>query len=143
MGNWWEHEEEQTSDAEMEQFEARQEKLYRTGKLLVYSIVGVNIFCDILTFFMGSLKLTHFAVHLLLSALLIYGFSWVRYLYIAGGILSVVVVIMAIPGLMSLGPLPVPYVLILALLVLYGIASTVLLLFSKSIKEYMYQRKNG
>ena len=148
MGNWWEHEEEQTLDAkkqaELEQFEAHQKKQYRTGKILVYLAAGMHIFFRILTLLLsGDFKPFRFVVTLLLDIGLICGVSWVRYFYIVGDVLSILVVIMAIPSLLSLGSIPIAYVLILALVVLYAIVEIVLLATSKSIKEYMYQRKNG
>lgn len=146
--NWWEHEEEPVSnagqEAELEEFEARQRRMYERGKILVYLIVGVNIFFSIITpFFSGEFKPGRFAVHLVLNICLICGFSWVRYLYIAGGILTVLAVIVAIPQLPPLALLPAAYILILVLVVLDSIVSTVLLIFSKSIKEYLYQRRAG
>lgn len=146
--NWQEHEEEAVSDAgqeaELEEFEARQRRMYERGKILVYLIAGVDILFSIITpFLSGEFKPGRFAVHLLLSIGLICGFSWVRYLNIAGGILSILMVIMAIPQLLQLPQVPVGPVLVLVLVTLYCIVSTALLIFSKSIKEYLYQRRAG
>lgn len=146
--NWWEQEEVRASDAgqeaEMAQFEARQRRMYERGKILVYLIAGVNIFFSVITpFFSGEFKPIRLAVHLVLNICLICGFSWVRYLYIAGGILSVLAVIVAIPQLPPLALLPAAYILILVLVVICDIVMTVLLIFSKSIKEYLYQRRAG
>lgn len=148
MENWWEHEEEQTFDtekqAELEQFEARQKKQYRTGKILVYLLAGMHILFRIVSWlFSGDFKPVGFAVTLLMAAGLIYGVSWVRYLYIVGDVISILLVIVAIPSLVSLESLPLAPVLILLVMVLYMIVDLVLMIASKSIKEYMYQRKNG
>lgn len=146
--NWWEHEEEAVSDAgqeaELGEFEARQRRMYERGKILVYLIAGVNILFDIITpFLSGEFKPGRSAVHLLLNIALICGFSWARYLNIAGGILSILMVIMALPQLLQLPQVPVGPVLVLVLVTLYCIVSTALLIFSKSIKEYLYQRRRG
>lgn len=146
--NWLEHEEEAVSDAgqeaELGEFEARQRRMYERGKILVYLIAGVNILFDIITpFLSGEFKPGRSAVHLLLNIALICGFSWARYLNIAGGILSILMVIMALPQLLQLPQVPVGPVLVLVLVTLYCIVSTALLIFSKSIKEYLYQRRRG
>ena len=148
MGNWWEHEEEQTIDAEkqaaLEQFETRQKKQYRTGKILVYLIVGIHILFRIVSWLISDFKPLGFVVTFLLAAGLVCGVSWVRYLYIVGDVLSILLMIVAIPALVSLEPpLPLAPVLILVVIVVYLIVDIVLMAASKSIKEYMYQRRNG
>lgn len=148
MENWWEHEEEQTFDAEkraeLEQFEAQQKKQYRTGKILVYLIAGIHILFRIVSWLVSDFKPLGFVVTFLLAAGLVCGVSWVRYLYIVGDVLSILLMIVAIPALVSLEPpLPLALVLILVVLVVYLIVDIVLMTASKSIKEYMYQRKNG
>lgn len=147
MENWWEHEEEQVLDAEkqaaLEQFETRQKKQYRTGKILVYLIAGIHILSRIVTWLIsGDFKPVGFAVTFLLAAGLICGISWVRYLYIVGDVLLILLVIVAI-ALASLELLPLAPVLILVVIVVYLIVELVLMATSKSIKEYMYQRRNG
>lgn len=146
--NWWEHEGEPASgagqDAEMAEFEARQRRMYERGRVLVYLIAGVNIlFSAITPLISGEFNLVRLVVHLLLNIALICGFSWVRYLYIAGGVLSILMVLMSLPQLSQLTQVPVGPVVVLVLVTLFSIVSTALLIFSKSIKEYMYQRRTG
>ena len=148
MGNWWEHEKEQTFDAEtqaeLEQFEIRQKKQYRTGKMLVYLLAGIHILFRIMTWLTsGDFKPVGFVVTFLMAAGLVCGVSWVRYLYIVGDVLSILLVIVAIPALASLESLPPALVLILLVMVIYLIVDLVLMVASKSIKEYMYRRRNG
>ncbi|MCM1183593.1 MAG: hypothetical protein NC337_09480 [Roseburia sp.] len=147
MENWWEHEEEQTPDAEqqaqLEQFDAQQKKLYRTGRILVYVIVGIHILMRLSTLYTGNFNLFGTVVTLLMAAGLIYGISWVRYIYIVGDVFSILAVVVSIPALTGLAPLPVGPVLVLALVAVYSAADIVLMAASKSIKEYMYGRRNG
>ena len=148
MGNyWWEHEEEQTFDAEkraeLEQFEARQKKQYRTGKILVYLIAGIHILFRIVSWLVSDFKPLGFVVTFLLAAGLVCGVSWVRYLYIVGDVLSILLMIVVISYFVSNELLSPVLVLILAVMALYLIVELVLMIMSKSIKEYMYRRKNG
>ena len=147
MGNWWEHEKEQTFDAEMqaelEQFDARQKKQYHTGKMLVYLIVGIHILFRIVSWLASAFKPLGFIVTFLLAAGLVCGVSWVRYLYIVGDVLSILLMIVVISYFVSNELLSPVLVLILAVMALYLIVEFVLMITSKSIKEYMYQRRNG
>ena len=80
-----------------------------------------------------------------MSAALVYGVTWVRYLYAVAGILTVIVTILALPGLVSLMQVSAVsgiYIAVLILTVCYSATSAVILLFSKSVKEYMYRKKS-
>ena len=147
MENWWEHEEEQALDAEkqaeLEQFEIRQKKQYRTGKILVYLIAGIHILFRIVSWLVSVFKPLGFIVTFLLAAGLLCGVSWVRYFYIVGDVLLILLMIVVISYFVSNELLSPVLVLILAVMALYLIVELVLMITSKSIKEYMYQRKNG
>ncbi len=109
-------------------------------------IAGVNILFDLINIFVSNdFQIVQFAVHVALSAALVYGVTWVRYLYAVAGILTVIVTILALPGLVSLMQVSAVsgiYIAVLILTVCYSATSAVILLFSKSVKEYMYRKKS-
>lgn len=133
-------------EAELDSFEEKQRRNFERGRLLVYLIAGINILFDIITILITrEFQFIKFIIHVALSVALIYGVTWVRYLYAISGILAVVVSIMALPGVIGLlrgatGAAPV--VVMLVLIVFFSAASSVILLFSKSVKEYMYTKKS-
>ena len=128
-------------EAELDAFEQRQMRSFERGKRLVWLIAGVNILFDLINIFVSNdFQIVQFAVHVALSAALVYGVTWVRYLYAVAGILTVIVTILALPGLVSLMQVSAVsgiYIAVLILTVCYSATSAVILLFSKSVKEYM------
>lgn len=133
-------------EAELDAFEQRQMRSFERGKRLVWLIAGVNILFDLINIFVSyDFQIVQFAVHVALSAALVYGVTWVRYLYAVAGILTVIVTILALPGLVSLMQVSAVsgiYIAVLILTVCYSATSAVILLFSKSVKEYMYRKKS-
>lgn len=133
-------------EAELDSFEEKQRRNFERGRLLVYLIAGMNILFDIITILITQeFEFLKFVIHVALSVALVYGVTWVRYLYAVSGILTVVVSIMALPGLMGLLQGVTGKGLVVAVLMLtvaYSAASSVILLFSKSVKEYMYTKKS-
>lgn len=133
-------------EAELDSFEEKQRWNFERGRLLVYLIAGMNILFDIITILITrEFEFLKFVIHVALSVALVYGVTWVRYLYAVSGILTVVVSIMALPGLMGLLQGVTGKGLVVAVLMLtvaYSAASSVILLFSKSVKEYMYTKKS-
>jgi hypothetical protein len=133
-------------EAELDAFEQRQMRSFERGKRLVWLIAGVNILFDLINIFVSNdFQIVQFAVHVALSAALVYGVTWVRYLYAVAGILTVIVTILALPGLVSLMQVSAVsgiYIAVLILTVCYSATSAVILLFSKSVKEYMYRKKS-
>ncbi|MDE7418419.1 MAG: hypothetical protein K2N44_19295 [Lachnospiraceae bacterium] len=132
--------------AELDEFDERQERSYERGRKLVYLIAGINILSDIVLIFISQeFQFIKFVIHVALSVALIYGVTWVRYLYIVSGILTILVTIMALPELVSLIRLSAVsgiYVLVLVLTACYAVAMVVILLFSNGVKEYMYRKKS-
>lgn len=137
---------EEKQETGLDEFEERQRRSFARGKLLVYLIVGINIFFDIITILIShEFQFGKFVLHVALSAALVFGVSWVRYLYAISGILTIVAVIMALPELIGLLQFSAGsgwLVFVLILTVGYSAVSAGILLFSKSVQEYMYKKKS-
>ncbi|MDE6220931.1 MAG: hypothetical protein K2G51_10990 [Lachnospiraceae bacterium] len=132
--------------AELEEFEESQRRSYESGKRLVYLIAGLNLLLDIVSIFIShDFKLFNFIIHCALSIALIYGVTWVRYLYIVSGILTIWVTLIALPELVSLVQVSAGsgfYLLMLLLTAGYALAMVIILLFNKNVKEYLYRKKS-
>lgn len=139
-------ESDEKQEAELDEFDDRQRRSFERGRMLVYLIVGVNLLFDIITIFIThEFEFLKFVVHVALSVALLYGVAWVRYLYAASGILTVVVSVMALPGLVSILNGSAGAVIIVVLLLpitAFSAATAVILLFNKSVQEYMYRKKS-
>lgn len=132
--------------AELEDFEERQRRSYERGKRLVYLIAGLNLLSDIVSIFLShDFNLFNLIIHSALSIALIYGVTWVRYLYVVSGILTVWFTLMALPELVSLMQFSADsgfYLLMLLLIAGYALVMVLILLFNKNVKEYMYRKKS-
>lgn len=133
-------------EADLDQYAERQRRSFQRGKLLVYLIAGINILFDIILIFITrEIHLIEFVIHIALAAALIYGITWVRYLYAAAGVLTILSIIPALPELVRLIHLSAVrggYVLILMLPICFSAASAMILIFSESVKEYMYTKNS-
>lgn len=133
-------------EAGLDSFEKKQRRSFERGRLLVCLIVGMNILFGIITILiLREFEFLKFVVHVALSAALIYGVTWVRYLYAISGILTVVVSIWALPSLIGLSQVAPGTGFIGTVLVLIGVCSAMssaILLFSENVKEYMYTKKS-
>lgn len=133
-------------DAELDQFAETQRRIFKRGKLLVYLIAGINILSDIINIYISrEFHLIEFVIHVALAAALIYGITWVRYLYAVVGVLTILSIIPALPELVRLihmSAISGVYILILMLPICFIAASAMILIFSKSVKEYMYTKNS-
>lgn len=136
----------QKQDAELESFEEQRRRSFERGKTLVWLIAGINILFDIITILIShEFQLIKLVIHVALSAALVYGVAWVRYLYAAVGILTVVVSVLALPEMIRLlhaVPGSGPIAAVLVVTVGYSAATAVILLFCKSVQEYMYGKQS-
>ena len=132
--------------AELDAFEEKQRRSYEMGKKIVYLIAGINILFDIITIFIShEFNFTKFLIHTALAIALIYGVTWVRYLYAVSGILTIVLIIMALPAVIKLlhfSAVSRINLLVLILAICYSAVSPVVLICSKSVKDYMYTKKS-
>ncbi len=132
------------SKAEREQeynrFVEKQARQYKTGRAIVFSIAGINMLIALLAF-IYNLNVLNLIVQLTLSICLALGVSWVRYLFIIGAGLAVLVYGMVVfvalgEGLLLIGILSLLYVA-------YAVAVTILLFRSEAVSEFLYKQKNG
>lgn len=131
---------------ELDEFEEKQRRSYEMGKKIVYLIAGINILFDIITIFIShEFDFIKILIHTALAIALIYGVTWVRYLYAVSGILTILLIIMTLPEVIELlhfSAISGINLLVLILAICYSAVSPVVLICSKSVKEYMYSKKS-
>ena len=120
-------------------FENKQAKMIRTGKIIVVIIASVNIIMTIITF-IGNFNLFSFTIQIAFSIALLSGVAWVRYLFAAGAAMGTVMLLyILMSGEFYLTP---ALVIVLIVATAYGIICSVLLFTSKCVSEYMYAVKH-
>ncbi len=131
-------------EAELDAYEEKHRRYYERGKKLIYLIAGTGLLWDIAkSLITHKFSLITIIIHTAVAVALIYGVSWIRYLYIVSCIIAIVAIVISIPSLIKYfafldniwGEL-----LTLMLVFVYTMA-TLIILFSKSVKEYMYRKK--
>lgn len=128
---------------ELEKFEEQQKRSYQRGKMLVFLIAGINIAMTILENLFLSFNILQLVIQIGLAVALIRGVSWVRYLYAGSGIFMIIIGILILGNDFMFLEAPSVLVLFLVIYFAYIIGTTAILLFSRSVKEFMYQQRNG
>ncbi len=118
------------------------EKSERFGKVLVVIIAVLNLLAPIANvvtdFRLGTLLSLVLAG--ILSAALFSGVTWVRYLFALGaGINTFYMLFLLLGGALEFTGGHFWVILLMVLQLLYSVAACLLLLFSKSIKEFLYR----
>lgn len=133
----------------MSNLEERQKKQLKQGKLFLWLIAGSEILCSLFAvlFNFNFQQLVFSAVSIILAALLLGGYHWVRHLYAAIAVANVILG-MATTMVYFDASEAVLYHQVLfyggwILFILINLAVAGLLYFNKSIKEYMYWKRNG
>jgi hypothetical protein len=111
------------------------------GKIILIAIAVINIVSTIFTNLILNFNLLALVVQIALSFALMSGVNWVRYLFAVGAGLAAFITLIYIttPGVV----LPVWMIAYFVLNTIYSIVVCVVLFVSKSVSEYIYERKHG
>ena len=121
------------------EFETKQAKRLRTGKIIVNTIASVNIVMTIFHSTLISFNLFQLISQIVLSFALMFGVAWVRYLFAVGAALGAMLILYILTvGAYFLSPALIIFSIVVAA---YGIICSVLLFTSKCVSEYMYAVK--
>jgi hypothetical protein len=123
-----------------EQFQAAQERMYHTGKAIVFTIATLNIILSVISFF-TDFDFISLIVQIALSIALYRGVRWVKYLFAAGSVISVILILYAFTS----GNFDMPNVLIgfLIFCLIFSVFSAIFLFVSKSVSAFLYAQRNG
>ena len=155
----YEHEEKLTDEQKqqmIEEYRANRLRMYKTGKIIVFTIAIIYIVASIVDFTVSMSTILHISglsgglflivwliVQIAWAIALCCGVSWVRYLFVIGAVIGAFMLISdLLLGEMALYR-ATPVIVFSVVLMLYQIACAVVLLISKSVSEFLYSQKNG
>ncbi len=125
----------------LDKIEKQQARLYLRGKIIVYVIAIVNALGAVVSVF-TNFNFFSLIIQLVLSIALLGGFSWARYFFAVRAGISAFLTLPAISEAveLSLQPGVVAYLIVM---LVFSIASSVVLFASKAVSEFLYVQKNG
>jgi len=103
---------------------------YNTGKVIVIAIAILNIIFTIIGNTFGNFNFVNISSQILLSIALAMGVRWVRWIFVAGSIISIGIIIFMLPDISRVGNLPM-WIYIMALI--DAVISGGLLIFNKCV----------
>lgn len=126
-------------EAILEEMEKRDEKRYKTGKTIVFTIGLTNAAIAVVSFIM-TFNALGLIVQLALSGALIYGIRWVRYLQAVNGIVNALLLFVASMSPGNSGEISTGAAVFLFLAIAYSLATAILLIKHKGVDEYYYEQ---
>ena len=128
-----------TKEQALRNFEIKQERQMRIGRIIVFIIALVNIISSIFSAFV-EFNFISLIVQIALSIALFSGVTWVRYFFAVGTALSAV---FGLYALFTTAELPIFSVVYVLAITLFSIISSILLFANKCVDEFLYSQKNG
>ena len=125
----------------LDKIEKQQARLYLRGKIIVYVIAIVNALGAVVSVF-TNFNFFSLIIQLVLSIALLGGFSWARYFFAVRAGISAFLTLPAISEAVELS-LQFGVVAYLIVMLVFSIASSVVLFASKAVSEFLYVQKNG
>jgi len=125
----------------LDKIEKQQARRYLRGKIIVYVIAIVNALGAVVSVF-TNFNFFPLIIQFVLSIALLGGFSWARYFFAVRAGISAFLTLPAISKAveLSLQPSVVAYLIVM---LVFSIASSVVLFASKAVSEFLYVQKNG
>jgi len=131
---------EQEKQKAIEEFYAQQEKQYKKGKIIVSTITLLNIIVAIASAF-NNFNLLTLIIEISLSIALFCGVRWVRYFFAIEGVLNAVIILYVLMN--ATVNIPVYYIIIAVIYMIYYVIRSIILFVSKSVSEFLYIQENG
>ncbi len=129
---------EQERENALKEFDAKQDRLYKRGRIIVTSIVILNIILTIISSYF-NFNIFSLIVQVVMSVALYLGSKWARYLFIFGSAISVLTLLYAMT-IISTVEIPVILITLLICDLIYSIFCCVLLFASKGVSEFLYSQ---
>ena len=131
------------------EYEVNQKKQLKRGKILVWLIAGAEILSALysMIFNFNFQQLIFSAISMVLAFLLLSGYGWVRHLYASVASFNIVLGMAATMVFFDASEAALWYRILFyggwILFIVINTAAAGLLFFNKSIKEYMYWKRNS
>lgn len=137
-------------DRAYQAYRKRSENQMRRGRIMTYAIAAACVLLALLVCLQnpGFLNIALVPIQLIFSVLLCMGYGWVRWLFVVGCInstISACFFLVYLPQAEAAAAIVIsPWLYAhYGLAAVVNIASAVLLIFSKSVREFLYYQKNG
>ncbi len=127
-------------EQEYNRYLARQERQYTMGRAIVFSIASINVIFAILSAF-TDFRFFSLIIQVAMSIALFAGVTWVRYLFVIGSALSILLSFMVIAGYAA--EMPWGVLLLTVIQMGFSAGSAILLLRSNAVSDFLYSQKNG
>lgn len=142
---WGENITETEREQALKEHNLKQEKMIKTGKILVFIFAAYHIFGTVFSA-VFSFDIVVMAVRIIFIIVLLLGHTWVKYLLaVFSGLSALIYAFLLLGGVLDFTDAVNKELIIAALVIemLMQIVCCVMLFSSKSITEYMYFKKNG
>ncbi len=129
-------------ELEYERYLKRSKRQYTMGKIIVFTIAGLNVVSTIVSSFV-EFNLFSLIIQIALSIALVAGVTWIRYLFAIGAALSVIIHFYMLTGGYDSSYMTSGLVILIVIQMAYSVASCLLLLRNNAVKDFLYAQKNG
>lgn len=128
-----------------QKYQRRRQQQEKIGRYVVYGIAMANVVGSLLSWIIrGDLTyLFTFLVQIGFSIALCCGISWVRWLFVAGSVISTVSAVVWLIQVAGIVGMPAYLLVYDVLVLLVSVATGGLLAWYPPVKEFFYQKKNG
>ncbi|BBH20065.1 hypothetical protein Back11_14100 [Paenibacillus baekrokdamisoli] len=120
---------------------AKQKRQYRLGQIIVSSISIINVISALISAFV-NFSFFSLLIQVIVSIALFAGVTWIRYLFVVGAVLSIILNLMLLTSeyvsMMTQG-----LMIVTVFQMIYAALASFLLLKSNSVSEFLYSQKNG
>ena len=139
----FEPESQEDKEAGYRRFLADQLRQEKRGFIIVALIAAVNVLLSIVSLVKGSGSVLTLILQIVFSAALLFGQTWARILFIVGLIFSAACGVWILFSILWIAECPAGTIVLFGAEIVFSVAGAVVLICSKSVKEFMYRQKNG
>lgn len=123
-----------------DEFAKKEKRCEHIGKIIVLTISIFNLVVTALNSFMDFRPVTT-ALNIVLTVLFMRGFDWIRVLF--ASILAWNSIWLTFAFFCNITSMPWWLIVLYIIMIAYDITASALLFVSRSVKEYLYVKKNG
>ncbi|XEC95565.1 hypothetical protein AB6A23_03045 [Paenibacillus tarimensis] len=137
----FENESKEERERGYQQFQRRQERQYKIGKAIVFTIASIQIISAVISAFF-EFRFLVLLIQVGLGIALFAGVAWVRYVFVCFGAVNLLLgFILLLGGYAS--EMTVGQIWLVVTLMVYAALASILLLKNSGVKEFLYSQKNG
>lgn len=127
----------------LREYNLKAEKRYKLGKIIVAAIAITNVVITLLSNIIGSFNVINVIIQVAFSVALFMGVRWVKWLFIVGSVLSVLLAFYIFFTSMDIlnNTALIWNVTVLIATLIEAVVAGIMLIFSKSVAEFLYDQR--